>query len=53
MFGGEARIPGTLKDSLRRAPYWGILRYVQQGLEMGVYFRRGLTFWEHGWAFLS
>ena len=30
-----------------------LLRYVKQGSEMGVYFRRGPTFGEHGWAFLS
>ena len=53
MFGGEARIPGTLKDGSRRAPYWRTLRYVKQGLEMGVYFRRGHTFGEHRWAFVS
>jgi len=33
--------------------YWGTLRYVKQGLEMGVFFCRGPTFGEHGWAFLS
>ena len=52
VFGGEARIPGTLKDRWR-APYWETLRYVKQGLEMGVYFHRGPTFGEHGWVFLS
>ena len=36
MFGGEAHIPGTLKDGWR-APYWGALRYVKQGSEMGVF----------------
>ena len=51
--GGEACIPGTLKDGWRRALYWGTLRYVKQGSEMGVYFHRGPTFGEHGWAFLS
>ena len=29
----------------------GTLRYVKQGSEMGVYFRRGPTFGELGWAF--
>ena len=29
------------------------LRYVKQGSEMGVFFGRGPTFAEHGWAFLS
>ena len=33
--------------------YWGTLGYVKQGSEMGVYFHRGPTFGEHGWAFLS
>ena len=33
--------------------YCGNLRYVKQGSEMGVYFHRGPTFGEHGWAFLS
>jgi len=31
----------------------GELRYVKQGSETVVYFRRGPTFGEHGWAFLS
>ena len=29
-----------------------LLRYVKQGLEMGVYFCRGPILGEHGWAFL-
>jgi len=33
--------------------YWRTLRYAKHGLEMGVYFHRGPTFGEHGWAFLS
>ena len=33
--------------------YWGTLRYVRQGSEMGVYFHRGSTYGEHGWVFLS
>jgi hypothetical protein len=33
--------------------YWGTLRYVQQGSEMGVYIHRGPPFGEHEWAFLS
>jgi hypothetical protein len=28
-------------------------RYVKEGSEMGVYFHKGLTFWEHGGALLS
>jgi len=36
-----------------RLLYWSTLRYVKQGSEMGVYFHRGPTFGEHGWAFLS
>jgi len=30
-----------------------LLRYVKQDSEMGAFFRRGPTFGEHGWAFLS
>jgi len=30
--------------------FWGILIYVNQGSEVGVCFRRGLAFGEHGWA---
>jgi len=52
VFGGEARTPGTLQDGWR-APYWGTLRYVKQGSEMGVYFRRSPTFGEHGEEFVS
>jgi len=33
--------------------YWGTRRYVKQGSEMGVCFRRGPAFGEHGWALLS
>jgi len=33
--------------------YWGTLRYVKQGSDMGAYFHRGPTSGEHGWAFLS
>ena len=33
--------------------YWGTLTYVKQCSEMGVFFHRGPTFGEHGWAFLS
>jgi len=36
-----------------RLLYWGTLRYVKQGSEIGVYFHRGPTFGERGWAFLS
>ena len=33
--------------------YWGTLRYVKQGSEMGIYFYSGPTFGENGWTFLS
>ena len=29
---------------------WGTLRYTKQGSEMGIYFIRGPTFGDHGWA---
>ena len=38
---------------LRAVFHWCTLRYGKQGSEMGVYFRRGPTLGEHGWAFLS
>ena len=33
--------------------YWGTVRYIKQGSEMGIYFHRGPTLGEHVWAFLS
>jgi len=43
----------TLKGGWSQAPYGGALRYVKQSSEMGVFFCRGPTFGEYGWAFLS
>jgi len=36
-----------------RLLYWGTLRYVKQVSDRGIYFHRGPTFVEYGWAFLS
>ena len=33
--------------------YWGTLRYVKEGSELGVYFHRGPACGEHRRAFLS
>ena len=33
--------------------FWGTLRYVKQGWEMGVCFRRGPAFGEHVWVLPS
>jgi len=47
--------PGVWRGSLDEGGllYRGALRYVKQGLEIGVHSHRGPTFGEHGWAFLS
>ena len=52
MFGGGS-YTGDFERWVKEGSLLGKSRYVKQGSEMGVYFRRGPTFGEHGWAFLS
>ena len=50
---GGGSYTGLLKMDEGGPLYWGTLRYVKQGSEMGIYFHRGPAFGEHGQAFLS
>jgi hypothetical protein len=51
---GHLSVRDSMKGTLREGSFTGNSdRYVKQGSEMGVCFRRGPNLGEHGWALLS
>ena len=49
VFGGEGSYTGDFERLMKEG---SLLGNSKQSSEMGVYFHRGPTFGEHGWAFL-